>query len=62
MSDMMAVMNEGKIVEFGPSETIYANPQRDYTQKLIEATPNDDIEHIRLLKKKRLAALKQRNS
>ena len=62
MSDMMAVMSEGKIVEFGPSETIYENPQRHYTQKLIEATPNDDLDHIRLLKQKRIAALKQRNS
>ncbi len=28
MADMMAVMNDGKIVEFGPSETIYANPRK----------------------------------
>jgi peptide/nickel transport system ATP-binding protein len=62
MSDMMAVMNDGKIVEFGPSEAIYENPQQHYTQTLIEATPKDDIEHIRLLKKKRISALKQRNS
>ncbi|MBM4075189.1 MAG: ABC transporter ATP-binding protein, partial [Planctomycetes bacterium] len=27
MSDMMAVMNVGKIVEFGPSDDIYASPQ-----------------------------------
>ena len=60
MSDMMAVMNEGEIVEFGPSESIYANPQQAYTQKLIEATPNDDIDHIRQLKQQRLDALKQR--
>ena len=26
MADMMAVMNDGKIVEFGPSETIYKLP------------------------------------
>ena len=61
MSDMMAVMNKGKIVEFGPSESIYANPQQAYTQKLIEATPNDDINHIRQLKQQRLAALKERS-
>jgi len=60
MSDMMAVMNEGRIVEFGPSEVIYANPQQVYTQKLIEATPNDDIDYIRQLKQQRLDALKQR--
>ncbi len=47
MADMMAVMNEGKIVEFGPSDNIYANPLQEYTRKLIEATPKDDIEHIR---------------
>lgn len=47
MADMMAVMNEGKIVEFGPSENIYAEPKQDYTRKLIEATPKDDVEAIR---------------
>lgn len=52
MSDMIAVMNEGKIVEFGPSEYIYKNPSNTYTKRLIESTPKDDIEHI----KKRLYA------
>ncbi len=47
MADMMAVMNDGKIIEFGPSENIYANPREKYTRKLIDATPNDDIELIR---------------
>jgi peptide/nickel transport system ATP-binding protein len=47
MADMMAVMNDGKIVEFGPSENIYANPREDYTRRLIEATPNDDLNLIR---------------
>ncbi|QDV76180.1 ABC transporter ATP-binding protein [Botrimarina mediterranea] len=46
MADMMAVMNGGKIVEFGPSENIYANPREEYTRKLISATPDDDIEQI----------------
>jgi len=52
MSDMIAVMNEGKVVEFGPSEYIYKNPSNTYTKRLIESTPKDDIEHI----KKRLYA------
>lgn len=39
MSDRILVMNEGKIVEEGPSEAIYANPQNPYTQKLIAAIP-----------------------
>jgi len=46
MADMMAVMNKGQIVEFGPSENIYANPREAYTRKLIDATPKDDLELI----------------
>jgi len=46
MADMMAVMNAGKIVEFGPAEAIYADPQEEYTRKLINATPRDDLKHI----------------
>ncbi|GAA4432528.1 ABC transporter ATP-binding protein [Bremerella cremea] len=46
MADMMAVMNAGEIVEFGPAEDIYANPKEEYTRKLINATPRDDLEHI----------------
>ena len=53
MADMMAVMNAGKIVEFGPSQAIYADPREDYTRRLISATPNDDLEHIRKLVAKR---------
>ena len=53
MADMMAVMNQGKIVEFGPSQAIYADPQEDYTRRLIGATPNDDLEHIRQLVEQR---------
>jgi peptide/nickel transport system ATP-binding protein len=47
MADMMAVMNNGKIIEFGPSENIYKNPREAYTRRLIDATPKDDIELIR---------------
>jgi len=47
MADMMAVMNDGKIIEFGPSENIYKNPRDKYTRRLIDATPKDDIELIR---------------
>jgi peptide/nickel transport system ATP-binding protein len=57
MSDMMAVMNEGKIVEFGPSENIYANPSQDYTKRLISAIPKDSLEHIRSRHEKRRKAL-----
>jgi peptide/nickel transport system ATP-binding protein len=47
MADMMAVMNAGKIVEFGPSEAIYRDPREQYTRRLINATPKDDLDHIR---------------
>jgi peptide/nickel transport system ATP-binding protein len=47
MADMMAVMNHSKILEFGPSENIYAKPREDYTRRLIDATPKDDLELIR---------------
>jgi peptide/nickel transport system ATP-binding protein len=47
MADMIAVMNQGRILEFGPAETIYAYPRDPYTRKLIAATPRDDLESIR---------------
>ena len=59
MADMMAVMNAGKIVEFGPSEAIYRDPREAYTRKLISATPNDDLEHIRASVAKREATRKK---
>jgi peptide/nickel transport system ATP-binding protein len=60
MADMMAVMNQGKIVEFGPSENIYARPHEDYTRRLISATPNDSLENIRQRQAQREAALAKR--
>ncbi len=46
MSDRMVVMNKGKIEELGISDEIYNNPQREYTQKLIEAIPKGELEDI----------------
>jgi peptide/nickel transport system ATP-binding protein len=46
-SDTMAVMKEGKIVEAGPSDAIYANPREAYTKRLIDAVPRDDLDQIR---------------
>jgi peptide/nickel transport system ATP-binding protein len=56
MSDMMAVMNDGKIVEFGPSENIYANPHEEYTRRLIASIPDDSIENVRQRMEQREAA------
>jgi peptide/nickel transport system ATP-binding protein len=39
MSDRIAVMQNGKIVELNDAESIYRSPQTAYTKKLIEAIP-----------------------
>ena len=39
MSDMVAVINEGRIVETGPTEEIFTAPKDPYTQSLIAALP-----------------------
>jgi peptide/nickel transport system ATP-binding protein len=39
MSDRIAVMQQGQIVELNEAEEIYTNPQTEYTRKLIEAIP-----------------------
>jgi len=54
-SDTMAVMEAGKIVEYGNANDIYANPSEDYTKRLIEAVPRDDIDHIRMRQEQRIA-------
>jgi peptide/nickel transport system ATP-binding protein len=54
MSDIMCVMKDGKIVERGPADDIYTNPQQEYTRDLINAIPRDDIEHIRAIQSKRI--------
>jgi peptide/nickel transport system ATP-binding protein len=39
VSDRIMVMNQGRIEEIGPAESIYNSPQRDYTRQLIQAIP-----------------------
>ena len=39
MSDQLIVMDQGKIVEKGESDTVYAKPKKPYTKKLISAIP-----------------------
>ncbi len=60
MSDVMCVMKDGKIVEAGPSDAIYAAPSEAYTRALIDAIPSDDLEHIRELQQARAAAARAR--
>ncbi|HDP2577403.1 TPA: ATP-binding cassette domain-containing protein [Staphylococcus aureus] len=44
ISDRIAVMHFGKIVEIGPAEEIYQNPLHDYTKSLLSAIPQPDPE------------------
>ncbi len=46
MSDRMIVMQEGKVVELGLADEIYANPKTDYTKELIHAIPKGEVEDI----------------
>ncbi len=39
MADQLLVMKDGKIEEIGDADEIYANPTKEYTQKLIKAIP-----------------------
>jgi peptide/nickel transport system ATP-binding protein len=39
MSDRIAVMKDGKVVELGLSEEIYRAPVSEYTRELIDAIP-----------------------
>jgi peptide/nickel transport system ATP-binding protein len=36
----VAVMHRGEIVETGDTEAVFANPQHDYTRRLLEAVPS----------------------
>lgn len=42
ISDQMAVMYLGKLVEFGPSEQVYTAPAHPYTKALLSAVPHPD--------------------
>ncbi|RMC33646.1 ABC transporter ATP-binding protein [Paracoccus alkanivorans] len=39
IADRVCVMKDGEIVEQGPVESIFADPQHDYTRKLLAAEP-----------------------
>jgi oligopeptide transport system ATP-binding protein len=53
MSDRIAVMNKGKLVEMGPAEQVYTNPQDEYTKALLAAVPVPDPRRMRERKRER---------
>jgi peptide/nickel transport system ATP-binding protein len=59
MSDRIAVMNKGKLVEIGEAEQLYASPQEDYTKALLSAVPIPDP---RAMKERKAARRKLRHA
>jgi ABC-type oligopeptide transport system ATPase subunit len=53
MSDRIAVMNKGKIVETGDAERVYTSPQDEYTRALLAAVPVPDPRRMRERKRER---------
>ncbi|HEY3549757.1 MAG TPA: ATP-binding cassette domain-containing protein [Gaiellaceae bacterium] len=53
MSDTIAVMHEGRLVEQGPAEQVYTRPQTDYTRALLAAVPVADPERMQRRKRER---------
>jgi ABC-type oligopeptide transport system ATPase subunit len=53
MSDRIAVMNLGKIVEIGPADDVYTRPKDEYTKALLAAVPVPDPRRMRERKAER---------
>jgi oligopeptide transport system ATP-binding protein len=53
MSDRIAVMNKGELVEIGDAMDVYGNPQQDYTKALLAAVPVPDPRRMRERKRER---------
>ena len=46
IADRVCVMKDGEIVEQGPVEAIFSNPQHDYTRKLLAAEPTGTADPV----------------
>ena len=53
VSDDIAVMNKGKIVEAGPADQVYNHPRDEYTKALLAAVPVPDPQRMRERKEER---------
>ena len=47
ISDRMAVMYLGSVIEIGPADAVYFTPQHPYTQLLVKSNPEPDPEYER---------------
>lgn len=54
ISDRIAVMYQGKLVELGPTNELFSNPQHLYTKKLLAAAPIADPKLAREAMKKKV--------
>jgi peptide/nickel transport system ATP-binding protein len=43
LADSMAVMYQGKVVEYGPTDRVCRQPENDYTRRLLAAVPRLDL-------------------
>ncbi|MGO9901661.1 MAG: dipeptide ABC transporter ATP-binding protein [Solirubrobacteraceae bacterium] len=57
LADTVAVMRDGVILEYGPAAALFANPQHEYTQALIDAIPSAESRGKRLSPHERRAKL-----
>jgi oligopeptide transport system ATP-binding protein len=53
VSDRIAVMNEGRIVETGPADDVYKRPTDEYTKALLAAVPVPDPRRMKERKEER---------
>jgi peptide/nickel transport system ATP-binding protein len=47
VSDRVAVMRRGAVIEMGESDAIFARPQHPYTRALLDAVPDPDLDRRR---------------
>jgi ABC-type oligopeptide transport system ATPase subunit len=53
VSDRIAVMNQGKLIEVGPAAEVYSHPQQEYTRALLAAVPVPDPRKMKERKEER---------
>ena len=44
IADEVLVMEHGKVIEHAPAESVFADPQQEYTRRLLDAIPGRSIE------------------